>query len=829
MAEEFTRGLPTRDQIFTLFEQGNRIFEPNASLVLVGIRASGKRSLGFIAAAALKRELVTEDRYFTEATGFTRKQILEKCSSEQYRQRVVEVFKEMLLKYRTGCVLEVGIATLTHQFREHLRQICDSHPVIYIVRDRKVLSRFLRLDEEKGNAIVEQADTMHRCCSNFEYFNLEDHSTDYSDPDHEKPDRLSSQYSFKLKDVKRDFIHFLHFILGKNLPGQERFSLFDLRASAVQKRQYTHAISVRTTDFLYDRVNLEELDYGGDAIIYCANRWFPDIMMTIAEHIAQLRRRMDVPIIFAPTFPRAGTECLCEYPEPTLEMRQERYFALLFQGLRLGTEFLVVDLSDRGNITVAMMRKLLNSKGKTKIIGSYTLLDNMSWQDPRCVDLYMEGVNWGCDIVRILGTFRGHEDNVCVQYFARTIKAMSTGVPLIAYNTGRFGRTSQIFNPIFTEVTHPAIKRSKATIERYSGPDLTAREAVQALFHSYVLDPLRFFVFGASVSYSLSPAMHNAAFKACGMKHSFVISSSISLDELKQVVKDPTFGGASIVQPWRVSVGKVLNYTSLHAEAIGAVNSIMPLRADWEGIPLQLQDQPNGRNHATEICGLYGDNTDWQSIFTCFQRHLSPRNAISSKTSTGLVIGAGGMARAAIYAMIRMGCYMIYIYNRTIENAKSVTDHFKHWIAQAPSPGFVDILPDISFPWPSNLAFPSIIASCVPANSVNGQPPANFTMPEAWLGSPTGGVLIELAYNPLDTPLLKQMRKFRNETGRPWVLVDGLEALAEQGIAQFEVLTGCRAPRLLMRREVVQNYRDIDGNWDEILNGRLERINCLGY
>ena len=54
---------------------------------------------------------------------------------------------------------------------------------------------------------------------------------------------------------------------------------------------------------------------------------------------------------------------------------------------------------------------------------------------------------------------------------------------------------------------------------------------------------------------------------------------------------------------------------------------------------------------------------------------------------------------------------------------------------------------------------------------------------------------MQMAYLPLNTPLLKQIRKVREETKQPWVIVDGLELLPEQAIAQFELMTGRKAPK----------------------------------
>ncbi len=67
---------------------------------------------------------------------------------------------------------------------------------------------------------------------------------------------------------------------------------------------------------------------------------------------------------------------------------------------------------------------------------------------------------------------------------------------------------------------------------------------------------------------------------------------------------------------------------------------------------------------------------------------------------------------------------------------------------------------------------------------------------------------MDMAYNPLITPLLEQIGRLRNSTGVPWVIVDGLEALPEQAIAQFELMTGRKAPRGVMRKEVLQSIRD---------------------
>lgn len=69
------------------------------------------------------------------------------------------------------------------------------------------------------------------------------------------------------------------------------------------------------------------------------------------------------------------------------------------------------------------------------------------------------------------------------------------------------------------------------------------------------------------------------------------------------------------------------------------------------------------------------------------------------------------------------------------------------------------------------------------------------------------------------------MRRIRTGTGRSWVLSDGLENVIEQGIAQFELMTGRKAPRRLMTLEALRNYVGENGRFDEkTIQARLDGI-----
>jgi len=191
---------------------------------------------------------------------------------------------------------------------------------------------------------------------------------------------------------------------------------------------------------------------------------------------------------------------------------------------------------------------------------------------------------------------------------------------------------------------------------------------------------------------------------------------------------------------------------SPHARAIGAVNTLIPIR-NRDGDDPRLSRESSvylEKNRAGPVKGLHGDNTDWIGICNCIRRGLSPANAVRP-SSTGLVIGSGGMARAAVYSMIHLGVQNIFIYNRTLDKAENLAHHYnrqdlrsKEQVGLNGRPK-VSILNSLDDPWPSTFKQPTIIVSCIPAHSIGGQPAPNFHMPSQWLESPTGGVVVDVS------------------------------------------------------------------------------------
>lgn len=189
------------------------------------------------------------------------------------------------------------------------------------------------------------------------------------------------------------------------------------------------------------------------------------------------------------------------------------------------------------------------------------------------------------------------------------------------------------------------------------------------------------------------------------------------------------------------------------------------------------------------------------------------------------------MARAAVYALLQLGVCNIAIFNRTYSRAENLVAHFSRLVStttmqavsgQAESKATFHILKSREETWPEQFRDPTIILSCIPTDPVDGGPAAQFTLPPQWMASSTGGVVLEIAYKTLYTPLGQQVR---NASSNLWTYMDGLDFIPEQAFAQFELFTGRRAPRRVMREWCLRAWRDEQGNEDlEMVERRIKAI-----
>jgi 3-dehydroquinate dehydratase type I len=706
-------------------------------------------TLAVMASSALGFRILDADQYFYRATGLSRAVYKSSNGIAQYRQEELRLMKSMLFDNPTGAVIVCGPGVVEGTGKEWLSAYAKDHLVIYILRDAEEIQRHLRVfDVETIRGLTRRAAPAYRKLSSFEFYNISDMSLSKLETATSRGDL--SPRALALKKVEEDFLQLIYSITRRDDCYSKYKAKNSLSSIPLETRKFTYSLSLPLSTLSTLITEFRGLDTEADALELTipASSLFNEVGVEetavdrISRHFSVVRRNIRLPILYHIDI--YGSES---------KISEDEYFELLHHGLRLAPEYLCVDLKcDTAKIQTLIASK---SKGHTKIIGHYVVSDPTEdgWNLPKQWAIIERAQSLRCDIIRICQEARSVEDNFAAQHFIHRVKSSPDhNIPLIAYNTGRLGRMSCYLNPILSPVTHPLIRRLAPNCP--SNALLTVQEAQKAVFSSFLLDGQYFGIYGNCTSKSLSPAMHNAAFKLLGMPHRYNIFLHESMHQLFELVKDNTFGGASITAPFKTAIIPKLDFLSEEAKAIGAVNTLLCLKQPTTDSLLQ-------RNTAGPTVALFGENTDWIGIHTCVQRNLSPINAVRRRT-TGLIVGAGGMARAAVYALIRLGVKTILIYNRTRSRAEELVKQFdsqhKNESIETTVGGIETenrshdrpcfrIIGSKEDAWPEDLSLPTIVVSCVATRETDGQCSVDTSLPDHWLSSPTGGVAIEVSSN----------------------------------------------------------------------------------
>ncbi|KAF9887212.1 hypothetical protein FE257_010466 [Aspergillus nanangensis] len=733
----------------------SRKYIGDESIVLVGFVGAGKKTLAVIAAMALQRMFVDFDAYFRRQYHTSPHDYIADHGLKQFRDVEAGVSERLLSRHKTGCVIS-GLGMGNTQQRILLQQFSQHSPVIYIKREREVIQRELNLTEDKFVRLYQLGHAYFESCSNFEFYNITQAGP--ATPALQNGAKDSTPDNLRLKDTESAFMGFLRHIFGSPL-------LKSIYSADPLSPSYTYALQVPLKWLEHPTPNYEELNSGADCVSLLVDlpteEPIHDMGDRVSRQLSVLRRHTRTPIMLDIRLPSNAA--------------LSRYQELLVLGLRLAVDIICMSL----DCPDWAIERLVAQKGSSIIVGTHTLAPGLHW-DYQSVRRYTKRANaLGLDAVRFCQSPECPTDSgsATLDHLAFLREARrSSPLPVIAYKEGVRGKPSIFFNSTLSAVALPSMNNCGATLD----------EAIRAIYSCSLLPARKFTIFGSSVFYSLSPAMHNAAYKAYSLPHTYSVLQSDRFDDVRTLLQDSDHGGVAISLPYKTRVLPFLGYISPDAQDIQAVNTVVMSREC---------DTTNCDQHKTILKGY---NTDYIGIRECIDRHLSPANIIRPG-STALILGAGGMARAAVYACHKLGVADIVISNRTVANAQLLADYYQSW-AESHNPRRllrVHVQQSLDTPWPTNLQQPTIIVSCIPAHGVGEDPPPRLKFPEAWLQSKTGGVFIELAYKPRETLLMMQMQE---KISQGWVIVDGLHVLVEQGLAQFELFTHRPAPVHAMKR-----------------------------
>lgn len=264
-------------------------------------------------------------------------------------------------------------------------------------------------------------------------------------------------------------------------------------------------------------------------------------------------------------------------------------------------------------------------------------------------------------------------------------------------------------------------------------------------------------VIGHPVTHSLSPAMMNRAFAVTGYGGRYLAFQVTELDQDLELLHRLGIKGISVTIPHKERVIKWCETIDETAAAIGAVNTLRWTRTSWEGL-----------------------NTDWLGVSEPL------RKMTRLATARSLVIGAGGAARAAAYALVREGANTV-ITNRSTERGAR--------LAAELGCDFVPVADVAAQRF-------DLVVQCTSVGMAGNESPRWF--PDQFFGP--GMVVMDVVYRPVATEFLKQARQAGCR------VLNGLEMLLHQGAAQFLWWTGIPAPQEDMRAALLQA---LDGETDD--------------
>jgi len=275
---------------------------------------------------------------------------------------------------------------------------------------------------------------------------------------------------------------------------------------------------------------------------------------------------------------------------------------------------------------------------------------------------------------------------------------------------------------------------------------------------------------GYPLGHSLSPKIHVAALSACGLQGTYSLfpippEDKQGLKDLLARVRTGEITGLNVTIPYKQNVIELMDELTPTAKAIGAVNTIYL----HEG-------------------KLIGDNTDTSGFLSDLKRFLTlecdsllshQQELAPALQKKALVLGAGGSARAIVYALLCDG-WDVTIAARRIEQAQQLSQSFGKYDLRLST-------------FDLQLSTFNLIVNTTPL----GMTPniEDSPLPENMVLSPKT-VIYDLIYNPRETKLVKDAR------AQGLSATTGLGMLIEQAALAFEKWTGAKADRDAMQKAV---------------------------
>ncbi|AIG64064.1 shikimate dehydrogenase [Corynebacterium atypicum] len=259
-------------------------------------------------------------------------------------------------------------------------------------------------------------------------------------------------------------------------------------------------------------------------------------------------------------------------------------------------------------------------------------------------------------------------------------------------------------------------------------------------------------VLGDPIEHSLSPLLHRAGYHALGLADWRYSAIRCPAGRLAETVAgaDPAFRGFSVTMPGKFEALQFATQKTPRAVAVGSANTLVRVPGGWRA-----------------------DNTDVDGVHGALDELGGP--IARREARRAVVLGAGGTARAAIFALGERGVREIAVVNRSDKTAGLAG------LAPAAGLSFVRWDADLR----ALVAGADVLVSTVPAGVVDAYAQDLGHLP-----------VLDVIYRPWPTALCAA------SAANGYLTAGGRVMLAWQAYSQFEQFTGCVAPREAMRQAI---------------------------
>ena len=607
------------------------------SIFLIGMRGVGKTTAGSWAAEALDWSFIDLDLLLESVHGIPVSDIVRNKGWVEFRRKELDLLKKVIKEKSKKHVVACGGGVVEiPEARNMLKSYTkNGGPVVFIDRDMKHVKAYLDTDQTRPSyaedimTVWNRRKDWYEECSNY-YFKSIDSVGD------------------TLSTTLENFIRFIKFVTGRSNMLEK-----------LKKKRPSIFVSLTLPSMTSAKDLMKELVVGVDAVELRVDllqdpntsNGIPSKEFVV-EQISLLRSATSLPLIFTLRSQEQGGK----FSNKAHAEAHELYRL----ALRMGIEFIDLEVFAQGKVRDNQQ----NMKGFTKIIASHHDPEGkLSWSNGSWIPFFNIALQYG-DIIKLVGKASTIHDNFALVEF-RDWVAETHAVPLIAINMGDKGRLSRIVNTFMTPVSHPRL-----TLKAAPG-QTSAAEVRFGLSLLGEITPQKLYLFGSPIQQSRSPALHNRLFRESGLPHQYDIFETTVTSEMKDIIRSPEFGGGSVTIPLKLDVIPLLDAVSPEVDIIGAVNTIV------------REDSVDENKHPTTK--LTGHNTDWQGMVTSLrnsgaqpqqqpqQQHDDNKNHLPQ---SGVILGAGGTARAAIYALASMHYKPIYLVGRSPGKLQDLVSNF---------------------------------------------------------------------------------------------------------------------------------------------------------